>query len=60
MRGRQYDEVITVMPKDNLEVINLNSLEAVQEMEERDEVISVEKGKSVCVHNILDIIKHVQ
>lgn len=39
MRGRQYDEVITVMPKDNLEVINLNSLEAVQEMEERDEVM---------------------
>jgi hypothetical protein len=45
MRGREYDNVITVMPKDKLEVIKLNSLAAVQEMEERDEVEYVERGK---------------
>jgi len=45
MRGREHDNVIAVMPKDNLEVITLNSLAAVQEMEERAEVESVERGK---------------
>jgi hypothetical protein len=45
--GRKYDKIIEIMPKDNSEVIDLNSLEAVQEMEEREEVESVEKGKSL-------------
>lgn len=43
--GREDDNVIAVMPKDKLEVIKLNSLAAVQEMEERDEVEYVERGE---------------
>lgn len=45
INSRNYDEVIQVHENDDIEVIILRNLDSVREMEERDDVLYVEKGE---------------
>lgn len=45
INSRNYDEVIKVHENDDIEVIILRNLDSVREMEERDDVLYVERGE---------------
>ena len=45
VNSRNYDYVIQVHENDDVEVMILRNLDSVREMEERDDVLYVEKGE---------------
>lgn len=45
INSRNYDDVIQIHENDDIEVIILRNLDSVREMEERDDVLYVEKGE---------------
>lgn len=52
INSRNYDEVIQIHEDDDSEVIILHNLDSVKEMEEREDVLYVEKGESHWIESV--------